>query len=177
MAIARTVHPRVRAPTSRVFDINQWMGRVAASASNGPNGVLTVESRGENLVAVSFDAMGSPCEVLLPAMSPHAALAIGAVVAQEAWRVEKKYSRYRNDSVTTWIHEHRGTAVEVDAETASLIDFAGQCFELSDGLFDVTSGVLRRAWKFDGSDRIPEPAVVDRLLPLVGFDKLQWSGA
>ncbi len=64
--------------------------------------------------------------------------------------------------------------VEVDPETASLIDFASQCFDLSEGLFDITSGVLRRAWRFDGSDRIPEAAVIERLLPLVGFEKLQW---
>jgi len=63
----------------------------------------------------------------------------------------------------------------VDEETASLIDFASQCFDLSEGLFDITSGVLRRAWTFDGSDRIPEAAAIERLLPLVGFDKLQWQ--
>src|SRR5208283_3193806 len=34
---------------------------------------------------------------------------------------------------------------------------------------------LRRAWKFDGSDRIPEPATVEGLLPLVGFAKLKWQ--
>jgi thiamine biosynthesis lipoprotein len=139
-----------------------------------PNEGLVVEDRGGNLVAVKFTAMAGPCEVLLPSMNEHAALGIGAVAAQEAWRVEKKYSRYRNDSVTTRIHENRGTAIEVDAETASLIDFASQCFDLSDGLFDITSGVLRRAWTFDGSDRIPEAAVIERLLPLVGFEKLQW---
>ncbi len=119
--------------------------------------------------------MASPCEVLLPRMGHHAALAIGAIAAQEAWRVEKKYSRYRDDSVTTWIHSNRGNTVDVDEETASLIDFARQCHELSNGLFDVTSGVLRQAWKFDGSDRIPEPAAIERLLPLVGFEKLQWK--
>jgi thiamine biosynthesis lipoprotein len=108
-------------------------------------------------------------------MSRHAALAIGTVAAQEAWRVEKKYSRYREDSVTAWIHKNRGTLIELDEETASLIDFASQCFELSEGLFDITSGVLRRAWRFDGSDRIPEAASIERLLPLVGFDKLQWD--
>ncbi len=107
-------------------------------------------------------------------MSEHAALSIGTVAAQEAWRVEKKFSRYRNDSVTAWIHENRGTTIEVDAETASLMDFASQCFELSEGLFDITSGVLRRAWTFDGSDRIPDAAVIEQLLPLVGFEKLQW---
>jgi len=140
-----------------------------------PDGRLSVEARGENLLAVRFTAMASPCEVLLPSMSRHAALAIGMVAAQEVWRVEKKYSRYRDDSVTAWIHDNRGTTVEVDEETASLIDFARQCRDLSEGLFDITSGVLRRAWTFDGSDRIPEAAAIERLLPLVGFDKLQWQ--
>ena len=139
-----------------------------------PDEELIVEARGEKLLAVTFTAMASPCEVLLPSMSHHAALAIGTVAAQEAWRVEKKYSRYRDDSVTAWIHENRGTTIEVDEETASLIDFARQCFDLSEGLFDITSGVLRRAWTFDGSDRIPEAAAIERLLPLVGFEKLQW---
>ncbi len=139
------------------------------------NGALIVELRGEYLLAVRFTAMASPCEVLLPAMEAHAALAIGAIAADEALRIERKFSRYRDDSVTAWIHEHRGTSVEVDEETASLIDFASQCFDLSDGLFDITSGVLRRAWKFDGSDRIPEPELLRRLLPLVGFDKLRWQ--
>ena len=140
-----------------------------------PDEDLRVEARGENLLAVRFTAMASACEVLLPLMSEHAALGIGMVAAQEAWRVEKKYSRYRDDSVTAWIHENRGTIIEVDPETASLIDFASQCFDLSEGLFDITSGVLRRAWNFNGSDRIPGAAVIERLLPLVGFEKLQWQ--
>ena len=139
-----------------------------------PDEGLIVEARGEHLLAVRFTAMAGPCEVLLPLMAEPAALAIGSVAAQEAWRVEKKYSRYTGNSVTAWIHENRGTTIEVDDETAALIDFASQCFDLSEGLFDLTSGVLRRAWTFDGSDRIPEAAAIERLLPLVGFEKLQW---
>jgi thiamine biosynthesis lipoprotein len=139
-----------------------------------PDEALIVEARGENLLAVRFTAMASPCEVLLPLMSEGAALGLGTLAAQEAWRVEKKYSRYRDDSVTAWIHQNRGTAIEMDPETASLLDFAAQCFDLSDGLFDITSGVLRRAWTFDGSDRIPDAGVIERLLPLVGFEKVQW---
>jgi FAD:protein FMN transferase len=140
-----------------------------------PEEALIVEARGENLLAVRFIAMASPCEILVPSMSHDAALAIGTVAAREAWRVEKKYSRYRDDSVTAWIHANRGTAIKVDEETASLIDFASKCFDLSDGLFDITSGVLRRAWTFDGSDRIPEAAAIERLLRSVGFHKLQWK--
>ena len=140
-----------------------------------PDEGLVVEARGADLLAVRFTAMASPCEVLVPSMSRHAALAIGAVAAQEAWRIEKKFSRYRDDSVTAWIHRNRGIAIEVDEETAALMDFASQCFDLSEGLFDITSGVLRRVWRFDGSDRIPGTAAVAALLPLIGFAKLQWN--
>lgn len=140
-----------------------------------PDEGLIVETRGTDLLAVRFTAMASPCEVLVPSMNQHAALAIGAIAAEEAWRVERKYSRYRDDSVTAWIHRNRGTPIEVDEETAALMDFASQCFDLSDGLFDITSGVLRRVWRFDGSDRIPDAAAVDELLPLIGFGKLEWE--
>jgi FAD:protein FMN transferase len=140
-----------------------------------PDESLIVEARGTDLLAVRFTAMASPCEVLVPLMRHETALAIGTVAAQEAWRIEKKFSRYRDDSVTAWIHRNRGTPVEVDEETAALINFASRCFDLSEGLFDITSGVLRRVWKFDGSDQIPDAAAVDGLLPLVGFGKLQWN--
>jgi FAD:protein FMN transferase len=147
---------------------------VSARTIDSSNGELTLEPRGEHLVAVCFTAMASPCEVLLPTIDRPAALQLGALVAQEARRIEKKFSRYRADSITAWIHANAGTPVAVDPETASLIDFASQCFQISDGLFDITSGILRHAWKFDGSDRLPEPKAIERLLPLIGFDKLQW---
>jgi FAD:protein FMN transferase len=148
---------------------------VTATSSNVPAEALSVASCGEHLLAVRFTAMASPCEVLLPSEDREIALESGMLAAREAWRVERKFSRYRNDSVTAWIHDHRGSSVVVDEETASLLDFASQCFELSEGLFDITSGVLRHAWKFDGSDRIPEAAAIEQLLPLVGFEKLEWQ--
>ncbi len=136
---------------------------------------LSIEERPGGLFAVSFSAMACPCEVLVYADQPAVALRLGALAAEEAWRVERKYSRYRDDSVLAWIHRHRGSKVVLDEETASLMDFARQCFEMSDGLFDITSGILRRVWKFDGSDRVPDPAAVEPLLPLVGFGKVQWK--
>jgi thiamine biosynthesis lipoprotein len=144
------------------------------AATSNAHEALIVEARGE-LLAAKFTAMASPCEVLWSTTEHGSALALGTIAATEALRIEKKFSRYRNDSITAWIHGHRGTTIEVDEETASLIDFARQCYDLSEGLFDITSGVLRRAWKFDGSDRIPEPALVESLLPLVGFDKVRWQ--
>jgi FAD:protein FMN transferase len=146
-----------------------------ARTDNTAHDGLVVEERAGDLLAVCFAAMAGPCELLLPVSDRADALELGGLVAREAWRVEQKYSRYRSDSVVAWLHRHRGRNVVVDEETALLLDFARTCFVMSDGLFDITSGVLRGAWTFDGSDRVPAPAVIEGLLPLVGFDKLEWQ--
>ena len=138
------------------------------------NGPLSVEARPGDVLAVRFAAMASPCELLLHTADREAANRLGQMAAAEAWRIERKYSRYRDDSVVSWIHAQRGCATRLDEETGSLLDFARQCFDLSDGSFDVTSGILRRVWRFDGSDRIPTAAAVEELLPLIGFNKLTW---
>ncbi len=147
---------------------------MTATVNNAPGKALSVEALGEHLLAVRFTAMASPCEVLFASTDRRTAMELGEVVAQEAWRVERKFSRYREDSITTWIHNHRGSTLDVDEETAALLDFARQCFDLSEGLFDITSGILRAVWKFDGSGNLPDPAAIARLLPLVGFEKLFW---
>lgn len=137
---------------------------------------LSTGKRGEDVMAVCFQAMASPCEILLSGcQSEEQALGLAAPAAQEACRVERKFSRYRDDSVLAWIHRNRGVEVSVDAETAALLDFATQCFQISGGLFDITSGVLRRVWKFDGSDQLPQPEAVAALLRLIGFDKVIWA--
>jgi FAD:protein FMN transferase len=119
--------------------------------------------------------MASPCEVLLRASHLGMARELGECAAEEAWRIEEKFSRYRSDSVISNLHAHRGTPVNVDQETASLLDFAQRCYRISDGMFDITSGVLRRAWTFDGSDQLPKPEEIAALLPYIGFGKLKWQ--
>lgn len=147
---------------------------MAAAPGDPLNGELSIEARGEELLAARFTAMASPCEVLFSGTDIETARSCGSVAAEEAGRIEKKFSRYRSDSMTARIHENRGRWITVDEETASLLDFAGECFAISGGLFDITSGVLRRAWTFDGSDRVPEADAILRLLAHVGFGKLQW---
>jgi thiamine biosynthesis lipoprotein len=137
-------------------------------------GPIRVEALGADLVAVRFSAMASPCEVLLRASQLGAARELGRCAAEEAWRIEQKYSRYRSDSVIARIHANRGAALDLDAESASLMDFAQRCHAISEGMFDITSGILRRAWDFDGSDRLPDAGTVAALLPFIGFEKLKW---
>ncbi len=121
-----------------------------------------------------FTAMASPCEVLMEVDERPLAERILRVVSDEAWRIEKKFSRYRDDNIVYRLHHAGGERFEVDDETARLIDFSVELYRLSDGLFDITSGVLREAWRFDGSDRLPSAEQVESLLARVGWDKVAW---
>ena len=119
--------------------------------------------------------MGSPCEVLLELASRARARAAGEFVAAEAWRIEDKFSRFREDNIVHRINHAAGAPVVVDDETARLLDFAATLFRLSDGRFDITSGVLREVWTFDGSDRIPSPEAVAAVLARVGWANATWE--
>lgn len=135
---------------------------------------LILEQTSDYTVA-RFRAMASPCEILLDTRDASLARKLGAMARAEALRIEQKFSRYRDDNIIHRINHANGAPVEVDDETAALLDYADTCWRLSEGAFDVTSGILRRAWRFDGSDRVPPHAAVDTLLPLIGWDKVRWE--
>lgn len=119
-----------------------------------------------------FRAMASPCEVLLRDVPAAQARAVVDVVMDEAVRIEHKFSRYRQDNIVYRLNHADGAAVPVDDETSRLLDYADTCWKLSDGLFDITSGVLRQAWTFDGSDRVPTPQQVSALLGRLGWPRV-----
>jgi FAD:protein FMN transferase len=100
--------------------------------------------------------------------------AIVQAVADCAWRIEDKFSRYRPGNIVHAINTSGGAPVTVDDETANLLDFAAKLTELSQGQFDITSGVLRRAWTFDGGSCVPTQAQIDELLSLIGWRKVEW---
>ena len=125
--------------------------------------------------SLSFKAMGSPCTVHAQGEREHA-LAVLQLAKQEVLRLEQKYSRYLNTSVTQRINQHAGqTKVDVDAETAGLLNYAQICFEQSDGLFDITSGVLRRVWNFR-ENRLPRQQDIEACLKSVGWQFVLWDG-
>ncbi|MFN8588618.1 MAG: FAD:protein FMN transferase [Candidatus Eisenbacteria bacterium] len=122
-----------------------------------------------------FEAMASPCEVLVDVDRRRDADALVRIARTEARRIEKKFSRYRDDSVLAAIHATRGRPFVPDAETARLLDYAAACHALSGGRFDVTSGVLRRAWSFDGREAAPDEARIAQALAHVGWERVRWQ--
>ena len=83
-----------------------------------------------------FQAMASPCEVLVEGADRALAQALTETAQAEALRLEHKFSRYRSDSVVAQIHAARGQPLAVDDETAQWLDFAARCHALSGGLFN-----------------------------------------
>lgn len=113
--------------------------------------------------------MASPCCLHLPVQPGITALAHR--MEAEVRRIEQKYSRYRDDSIVTRINQHAGKPMTVDVETAYLINYAQVCFEQSDGLFDISSGVLRQVWDFKKESR-PEPHQLADILPRIGLNRV-----
>ena len=125
----------------------------------------------------SFAAMGTDCAIHLYARTPAEAEAAAAAAMAEVLRIEARYSRFRSDSDLSAINRvaAAGGLVTVDAETAALLDYAVACHAHSDGLLDITSGLLRRAWDFSEPSRPPAAADIAALLDRVGLDKVRWE--
>lgn len=120
--------------------------------------------------------MGSPCEIQLFAQYELLARQIANIAIADIQRLEAKYSRYRNDSELSKINRiaAKGGSIEVDEETAGLLNYAATCYQQSDGLFDISSGILRKAWRFD-KGQLPKQKDIDVLLSHIGWHQLRWT--
>jgi thiamine biosynthesis lipoprotein len=120
--------------------------------------------------------MASRCELRIGAPDAQTAERLAQQAIAEVRRIETKYSRYRPDSIVSRINAAAGgAAVHCDNETMSLMGYAAALHGASDGLFDITSGVLRRAWDFRQLE-VPAARVLQPLLALVGWSKVECGG-
>ncbi|MBF0566377.1 MAG: FAD:protein FMN transferase [Nitrospirae bacterium] len=127
------------------------------------------------LFSFPFGAMGTACTLHIYCTRGRANKVAGYAIS-EVLRIEARYSRYRADSVLSEINRAAasGAAIDVDEETAGILDYAYSCYRKSGKLFDITSGILRRAWNFS-RPILPEQEEIDKLLPLIGLEKIIWA--
>ncbi len=126
------------------------------------------------LKVYSFKAMGSPCKIhIYVNNSGECNIAQSAI--KLIHQLEAKYSRYKLDNIVAKINKG-GTTVDLDDETISLLNYAHTAYQLSDGLFDITTGVLRKAWDFK-QQTLPSQELIDECLSYVGWHKVLWDGA
>lgn len=135
---------------------------------------FTIDNR-DNNYCITFYAMASCCEIVIETSDILLAQSLAQLVSKEVWRIEDKYNRYSHTSVCSEINKSAGQIVSIDKETFLLLNFANTCFELSQGLFDITSGVLRKIWHFDCSDNIPDKNQVLLMQKNVGWQKVTFD--
>ncbi|WP_417348873.1 FAD:protein FMN transferase [Ferrimonas sp.] len=119
-----------------------------------------------------FGAMACRCELLIRTHQRSLAQQVLGVAAREALRIEHKFSRYSNDGLCHAINHSQGKPVSIDQETHQLLSLADAAWRLSEGLFDISSGILGKVWHFDGSSRLPAPERIPPLLDLIGWDRV-----
>lgn len=117
--------------------------------------------------------MGCPCALHLETNDESVARAAHAAVLAECRRLDRKYSHYREDSFVARIAASGGDGMEVDEETAGLLDFAAALHAQSGGLFDVTAGRLTRLWDAQNG-RLPDKTEVAAALAATGWDRVEW---
>ena len=126
----------------------------------------------------AFTAMGGANELVVVCENAELAQKAMEAAAREVLRIQDKYSRYRQDdgSIVHRINGSAGTGrwISCDMETTKLFQVAKQLYEKSDGLFDITSGILRKAWNFK-SQTVPPAELVNQILPLIDFAKVEFK--
>jgi len=119
--------------------------------------------------------MASPCELLVETEDAGLARRLASFASGEAWRIDRKFSRYRDDSVVAAINASGGRRIRLDDETARLLDYGEMLWKLSEGRFDLTSGVLRHAWSFDEGPVKADVARIPELMQRVGWQRVAWE--
>lgn len=137
---------------------------------------MTGQNEPMHEISLAFKAMGCPCELRLYTQASSLGQRWLNLAEAQVRRLEAKYSRYRDDSVAADIQRSAGSlsGIEVDAETAALLDYVATAWTQSEGLFDISSGVLREAWDFH-SGTLPDQTSIDRVLPKIGWDRVDWQ--
>lgn len=125
--------------------------------------------RADRYWSITYSAMASPCEVLVRCKSENEASSLASLAYIETMRIEQKFSRYRKDNIVHTINTANGKPVQLDDETLHLVHYATKCYEISDGMFDITSGLLRKAWKFEGKEVSPNWELIESLMHKVGW--------
>jgi len=137
-----------------------------------PNYQITQE---KTYSKIAFNAMASHCEVLVRNLDTKFCDYIAEIIYQETIRIQDKYSRYIKGNLVDKMNHSNDKVVVIDQETFKLLEYAKNLYELSDGKFDITSGILREIWNFTPKSKPPSIEEITTLLAKIGFDKIRYN--
>lgn len=124
------------------------------------------------LFSAAFMSMASPCQVDINIQNKKQAEQLISLIQKEAWRIEQKFSRFRQDNLIYLINQ--GKTVQLDDEIEKILHYAENCYQLSDGLFDITTGTLKKIWRFNDTFQFPSVDEINDAKKSVGWEKVIW---
>jgi FAD:protein FMN transferase len=92
-----------------------------------------------------FDAMSTPCELILYAKDKTLADSAAEAVLLETKRLEKKYNYFKDDSYISAINK-RHTNI-LDKETKTILQNAKAYYKETEGTFDITIATIKDLYK------------------------------
>ncbi len=128
-----------------------------------------------NYFKIAFNAMASPCEILLFSDSHNLVKVVAKIAIDETKRFENKFSRYLYNNLCWQINRSEGKKVKIDLETFNLLEYANNLYQMSEKLFDITAGVLNKIWHFKKDAHPPSQSSIDELLPFIGFHQIDYA--
>jgi thiamine biosynthesis lipoprotein len=137
-------------------------------------GKIKFEQKG-SLILGYFRAMANPCVFIIEHQDVKEVQTAMYKMAEEAWRIEQKYSRYLSGSVLGKINSANGKTTPIDAETYHLLQLSNVLWQESQGMFDISSGVFRKIWTFKDQHKIPSQSQVNKLLKQVGWRHIKYD--
>lgn len=103
-------------------------------------------------------------------------LAVDGATA-EIERLNEVFSTYRETSLVSTVNRSGAVGTTVTEEFLAMLEESRRMWRLTDGRFDITVGPLMKLWGFERrSGRVPAPDSIARLLPAVGFGKVEVGG-
>jgi FAD:protein FMN transferase len=122
---------------------------------------------------LSFQAMGTHCQVRFRALSPTVAAQFQEALIDWVATFEQSYSRFLPESIISHINASNGW-VEVDVETERLLDLCQELYFCTRGAFDPTALPLIQLWNWKAdAPTVPPREAVQRAMELVGWNKVQ----
>jgi thiamine biosynthesis lipoprotein len=119
--------------------------------------------------------MGSAFEFIVGAADKQTGNALLQDCIEEVKRLEKILTEFSDDSDTSLINQHAGISpVEVSPETYQLLQRCKHISTLTDGAFDITSGILKKLYNFKQQDFVlPSPSRIAGALNKTGYKKIK----
>ena len=122
-----------------------------------------------------FPAMGTQCSIQFPSADVEQARAFSVAAAQWVADFERKYSRFRDDSLISEINRKAGGEwVAIDSETEAMLAICDDLHFMTNGIMDPTLLPVIRLWYHrDRPKRFPSDGEIAAALDCVGWSKVQ----